>query len=71
MKFIDFEEIPILIELAFSPIHIYLCENYIAYHNKDSMHLFKIMECKKEQNGVAEADMSFLCKYHFHWHIDC
>lgn len=63
MKFIDFEEQPLLIELAFSPLHISICENYIAYHNKNSMHLFKIMECMKEHNVIVENDMSYLCKY--------
>lgn len=63
MKFIDFEEIPIFIELAFSPIYISICENYIGYHNRDSMHLFKIMECIKDQNCVVENDMSFPCEY--------
>lgn len=63
MKFIDFEEIPMLIELAFNPLYISICENYIGYHNKDSMHLFKIMECMKEQKCIGESDTSFLCEF--------
>lgn len=65
MKFIDFEELPLLIELAFSPLNISIVENYIAYNNKDSMHLFKITECMKEQNDAGDNDMSFLCEYSF------
>lgn len=42
MRFIDFEEVPITIELAFSPSAIDICENYIAAMNCDSMHLFKV-----------------------------
>lgn len=65
MKFIDFEEVPLLIELAFSPINISVVENYIAYNNKDSMHLFKITECMKDQNDAGDNDMRFLCEYYF------
>lgn len=44
MKFIDFDDTGIRIELSFEPIKIEMCENYIAAMNKDNMHLFKIIK---------------------------
>ncbi|CAH2008089.1 unnamed protein product [Acanthoscelides obtectus] len=63
LRFIDFEELPLTIELAFHPLQILLCENYIACANKDSMHLFKILESGKEPadiNGTTENEFNFI-----------
>lgn len=65
LKFIDFEELPILIELSFVPTQIDICENYIAYMNKNSLHLFRINNSNKENNHVSseeDCDFSFNCK---------
>ncbi|XP_060533460.1 uncharacterized protein LOC132706255 isoform X2 [Cylas formicarius] len=43
LRFVDFEELPFLIELGFSPFEICICENYVAVVAKDAMHMFKIV----------------------------
>ncbi|KAJ8917277.1 hypothetical protein NQ315_002294 [Exocentrus adspersus] len=50
LKFIDFKELPLSIELAFAPIQVEFCENYIACINKDSMHLFKILQSNSKES---------------------
>lgn len=66
MRFIDFEELPLLIELCFNPLQVLMCENYIACMNKDTVHLFKILENDKkennEMNDSMENDFNFICK---------
>lgn len=68
LKFIDFEELPLLIELSFNPTQVAFCENYIACMNKDSMHLFKISqtvarESANETNTNNDNEYNFICKY--------
>nr|XP_023016560.1 uncharacterized protein LOC111505899 [Leptinotarsa decemlineata] len=64
MRFIDFEELPLLIELSFSPFHIAFCENYIACMNKDTLHFFKIIEHQgqdnEELNSSNETEFNFI-----------
>ncbi|CAG9861597.1 unnamed protein product [Phyllotreta striolata] len=63
MRFIDFEEMPILIELSFNPYQVSFCENYIACMSKDAFHLFKIENVKKECNDLhacTESDFNYL-----------
>ncbi|KAJ8939346.1 hypothetical protein NQ318_005707 [Aromia moschata] len=43
LRFVDFEELPLLIEVPFAPMQIAICENYIACISEDCMHLFKIL----------------------------
>lgn len=51
MKFIDFDDIGLDIELTFDPTKIEMCENYIAAMNKDNMHLFKL--CKRSSRDSS------------------
>ncbi|KAL3270567.1 hypothetical protein HHI36_021104 [Cryptolaemus montrouzieri] len=49
MKFIDFEDSGIRIELSFEPSKIEMCENYIGAMSKENMQLFKLYKkCGKE-----------------------
>ncbi|XP_025834263.1 Hermansky-Pudlak syndrome 3 protein isoform X2 [Agrilus planipennis] len=50
LKFIDFEECPIQIELNFIPNEIAICENYIAYISRQSVHMFKIVSNDSTDN---------------------
>ncbi|XP_018568137.1 uncharacterized protein LOC108908554 [Anoplophora glabripennis] len=50
LKFIDFEELPLMIEVSFNPTQVALCENYIACINRDSMHLFKISQFNSRES---------------------
>ncbi|XP_056637368.1 uncharacterized protein LOC130445640 isoform X1 [Diorhabda sublineata] len=63
IKFVDFEEMPLLIELTFSPHHVAFCENYIACMSKDAFHLFKVFETDKREasdlNICTQNDFSF------------
>ncbi|KAL1501585.1 hypothetical protein ABEB36_006883 [Hypothenemus hampei] len=67
LKFIDFEELLILIELQFSPFDIQFSENYIAALGKDTMHMFRVLnvnECSETQSGMkrgnTEQNFSYL-----------
>lgn len=69
LKFIDFEELPLAIDLCFIPRQIDICENYIAAMNKDSMHMFRIStnvnkECNQTSNEQG-CDFSFNCNFYF------
>ncbi|KAB0791054.1 hypothetical protein PPYR_02854 [Photinus pyralis] len=43
LRFLDFEELPLHVELAFVPLKITLCENYIACLNRNNIHMFKVI----------------------------
>ncbi|CAG9815124.1 unnamed protein product [Phaedon cochleariae] len=64
MRFIDFEELPLLIDIPFIPLHVSFCENYIACMNKESVLLFKISEVSRKDNNdfnsSGELDFTFL-----------
>ncbi|KAJ8953684.1 hypothetical protein NQ314_007292 [Rhamnusium bicolor] len=65
LRFIDFEELPLMIEVSFSPLQVAMSENYIACINKDSMHLFKVSqstsrESVNELNASGENDFNFI-----------
>ncbi|KAG5889875.1 hypothetical protein JTB14_018922 [Gonioctena quinquepunctata] len=64
MRFVDFEELPLFIELSFCPFHVAFCENYIACMNRDSLYLFKIIESTRKDNGEinnsVENDFNFI-----------
>ncbi|XP_066255602.1 uncharacterized protein [Euwallacea similis] len=64
LKFIDFEEMPIIVELAFAPFDIQICENYIAVLGRDSMHMFRILTGTESnpalKRGSTVQDFSFL-----------
>lgn len=69
LKFIDFEELPITIELCFIPRQIEMCENYIVAMNKDTLHMFRISSSlSKESSNTSndqECDFSFNCEHFF------
>ncbi|CAG9830670.1 unnamed protein product [Diabrotica balteata] len=64
MRFVDFEELPLLIELSFAPYHVAFCENYIACMSKDTFHLFKVYEAVKREasdlNLSGQNDFTFV-----------
>ncbi|CAG9770856.1 unnamed protein product [Ceutorhynchus assimilis] len=68
LKFVDFDEMSIMIELSFLPFEIQMCENYLAAVGRDTMHMFRILftnEASETHNGgmkrgVTEQDFSFL-----------
>ncbi|KAK5638906.1 hypothetical protein RI129_013201 [Pyrocoelia pectoralis] len=43
LRFVDFEELPLHIEMSFIPLKIKMCENYIACLNKNNIHMFKVI----------------------------
>lgn len=65
LKFIDFEELPITIELCFIPRQIDICENYIVAMSKDTLHMFRITTTTKDDlcntSNEQECDFSFNC----------
>lgn len=64
MRFVDFEELPILIELSFNPYQVSFCENYIACMSKGAFYLFRISESVKRENSelnlCCETDFSYI-----------
>lgn len=70
LKFIDFDEMSIMIELTFLPFEIQMCENYVAAVGRDTMHMFRILTTNEVsethtgmKRGNTEQDFSFLCMY--------
>lgn len=66
LRFIDFEEAPLQIELSFLPNEISFCENYIACMNNDHMHMFKVVPATNpvvETSGEDSDDFNFKCEY--------
>lgn len=59
LKFVDFEEIPIMVQLSFAPTTIEMCENYVACTNKDSFHLFRIDDAAKDNTEPTSNDYEF------------
>lgn len=43
LRFIDFEQTPIYVELTFVPEHIEICENYIGCMSRECVYLFKLL----------------------------
>ncbi|XP_030747037.1 uncharacterized protein LOC115875658 [Sitophilus oryzae] len=67
MKFVDFEEMSVMIELSFSPFDIQICENYIAAVGHDTLHVFRILNSDNSTENSAvlnrrntENDFTFL-----------
>lgn len=61
MRFIDFEEMSVCLELTFSPIQLAACENYVACMSRDSMYMFKLghREGNVEMTSSGEHDFNF------------
>ncbi|XP_044762835.1 uncharacterized protein LOC123319874 isoform X2 [Coccinella septempunctata] len=59
MKFIDFNDTGIRIELTFEPTKIEMCENYIAAMNRDNMHLFKIYKKSSKDSNSKKNSAEF------------
>ncbi|KAK9874409.1 hypothetical protein WA026_002756 [Henosepilachna vigintioctopunctata] len=66
MKFIDFDDTGLTIELTFEPIKIEMYENYIAAMNKNSMQLIKIYKnfgkekrYKMKKNSSTEVPLHY------------
>uniref|UniRef100_A0AAR5Q491 CNH domain-containing protein n=1 Tax=Dendroctonus ponderosae TaxID=77166 RepID=A0AAR5Q491_DENPD len=57
LKFIDFDEMPIMMELSFAPFEIQMCENYVAAIGSDTMHLFRVLSSDKTIEGAASVGM--------------
>lgn len=66
LKFIDFEEMPLTIELSFRPMSVSICENYIACMSSNSMLMFKICQVSNKQQSaegdVVAEEFSFRCE---------
>lgn len=62
LRFVDFEEMPLGIELSFRPTQISICENYIACINNSTMHMFRIVGGSAGTTGESNGDFSFACK---------
>lgn len=56
LKFVDFEELPMYIEISFAPVKITLCENYIACLSTDSIHMFKIVPKVNTSDKSKDSD---------------
>lgn len=68
LRFIDFEEVSLQVELSFLPSEMTFCENYIACMNHDHMHMFKIVPivtATMENNAEDSDDFNFKCEYIF------
>ncbi|CAH0548559.1 unnamed protein product [Brassicogethes aeneus] len=66
LRFIDFEEAPILIQLSFIPLVVNFCENYISCMSKDTFYLCRIFnstqkDANNEQN-IHENDFIKYCQ---------
>ncbi|KAF5303309.1 hypothetical protein FQA39_LY10048 [Lamprigera yunnana] len=62
LRFVDFEELPLYIEMAFFPLKTMLCENYVVCLNKDTVHMFKVVW---RQNVSEKAKVSERCDINF------
>ncbi|RZC40531.1 Hermansky-Pudlak syndrome 3 protein -like protein [Asbolus verrucosus] len=62
MRFVDFEEVPLFLELTFRPLQMAVCENYIACMSRDSMYMFKLNHANRDNNELSssgEHDFNF------------
>nr|XP_022901998.1 Hermansky-Pudlak syndrome 3 protein homolog [Onthophagus taurus]XP_022901999.1 Hermansky-Pudlak syndrome 3 protein homolog [Onthophagus taurus]XP_022902000.1 Hermansky-Pudlak syndrome 3 protein homolog [Onthophagus taurus] len=64
LKFIDFEELPLTIDLCFYPREIHIAENYFACSNGDTFHMFKIVNKQQKEILIANELNS---EYSFHY----
>ena len=62
LKFIDFEEMGLQIELCFYPTRIAISENYIACSSNDVLHLFRVVSETKGCVAEDTSQYSFKCK---------
>lgn len=62
LKFIDFEEMGLQIDLCFYPTQIAINENYIACSSNDVLHLFRVVSETKESVPEDPPQYSFKCK---------
>ncbi|KAK4878889.1 hypothetical protein RN001_011395 [Aquatica leii] len=62
LRFLDFEELPLCIEISFVPLKVMICENYIVCLNKDNVHMFKIVW---KQNVSEKTKDSERCDINF------
>lgn len=62
LKFIDFEEMSLILELSFKPTQIEICENYIACMNTSSLHLFTISQAQEIVDTKKRTNEFSYCK---------
>ncbi|KAF5284703.1 hypothetical protein FQR65_LT13439 [Abscondita terminalis] len=62
LRFLDFEELPLYVEVSFVPLKVMMCENYVVCLNKDNVHMFKILS---KQNQPEKTKDSERCDINF------
>lgn len=60
LRFIDFEELQLYVELSFRPDQVAFCENYIACVNNSTMHMFRVVAKQNSNTGAGEGDLLFV-----------
>ncbi|XP_065167209.1 BLOC-2 complex member HPS3 [Atheta coriaria] len=63
LKFIDFEETPMFIEVSFKPIQVEIAENYLACMSSDAMHLMRVVSTSGKCDIVQENDLNESFKF--------
>lgn len=48
LRFVDFEELSLVLELSFVPVEVAICENYVACRSAACVHLFSVAIAEKE-----------------------
>ncbi|KAI4454775.1 hermansky-pudlak syndrome 3 protein [Holotrichia oblita] len=67
LKFIDFEEAPLSVDLSFYPRDIAICENYIACSSNDTLHMFRVLYKRNKEDQV---NVEPNCEYNFNYSND-
>lgn len=63
LRFIDFEELSLILELSFKPTQIQICENYIACMDNSNLHLFTITQAQEFiENKKQRTNEYIYCK---------